>query len=123
MAEAVVSPWHGQRRHVRSATSGRGCFGRDRHVARRCGDLPSRYQSSGEPESRGITPRNRASLIMKSSCRRRRYRSAASSDSAATQCTSGRAPLNGDIVVKLEVAVDPAGETGRRSDRAESVTQ
>jgi hypothetical protein len=51
-------------------------------------DLRSRYQSSGEPESRGIIPRNRASVIRKSSCRRRRYRSAASSDSAATQCIS-----------------------------------
>jgi hypothetical protein len=36
-----------------------------------------------------VLPRNRASVIMKSSRRRRRYRSAVSSDSAATQCTSG----------------------------------
>jgi hypothetical protein len=46
------------------------------------------YQSSGEPESRGIMLRNRASLMMKSSCRCRRYTRAASSDSAATQCIS-----------------------------------
>ena len=48
--------------------------------------LESRDQSRGEPESRGIMPRKRASVIMKSSCRFLRYRRAASSDSAATQC-------------------------------------
>ena len=52
-------------------------------------DPQNRYQSRGEPESRGIIPRNRASVIVKSSCRFRRYARAASSDSAATQSISG----------------------------------
>jgi hypothetical protein len=48
-----------------------------------------RPQSSGEPESRGIMSRKRASMMTKSSHRWRMYRRAASSDSAATHCTSG----------------------------------
>ena len=48
------------------------------HWCRSGMNLRSRYQSRGEPESRGIMPRNRASVIMKSSCCRRRYSRAAS---------------------------------------------
>ena len=46
-------------------------------------------QSRGDPESRGIMPRNRASITVKSPWRCRMYRRAASSDSAAIQFTCG----------------------------------
>jgi hypothetical protein len=49
-----------------------------------CAAAASRCQSSGEPESRGIIPGKRASVILKSPYRRRMYRRAAPSDSAAT---------------------------------------
>jgi hypothetical protein len=45
-------------------------------------------QSRGEPDRRGTMPRNRASVITKSSYCSRMYRKAASIDSAATQRTS-----------------------------------
>src|ERR1017187_9577756 len=52
-----------------------------RHAAPFRIDPRNRCQSRGEPESRGIMPTNRASVIVKSSCRFRRYARAASSDS------------------------------------------